>query len=502
MFSMSHNFHTFITLKPFMNKACKIIISLFFIPFFVFAQTAKQKIDDVFIEYKTDKALKSATLGLCVLNAKTGSLIYDYNANLSLTPASTMKIVTTGAALSILGAGYKYETKLIVDGNYDSIKGIIDGDLIIKGSGDPTLNSEYFKKKEDTLDVVEKWSAVLKEKGIKKITGRIIADVSCFDDNLPTNWIWGDIGNYFGAGASGLSYNDNKFKIFFKSGTSAGDSTSIIECVPYVPNLKIKNTVFVGGKDDNAFIFGAPHQYERTISGTIPANQSRYEVEGALPDPAWLCAYKLREALVKNGVNISSKDIIVNYDTKKYEGKVLYIHKSVSLEKIIQHTNMKSNNHFAETLLKTIAYKKTGRGNTISGTEIISNYWKGRGVDTEGLFMNDGSGLSRSNAITPMQQATILSKIFKDSTAYKVFNNSLPVAGKSGSLASLCKGSFAENNLRAKSGYITRARGYAGYVKNKKGEELCFSILFNNYNCTPTEAKKKIERILELLVDL
>lgn len=485
-----------------MQTVYKIIILLFFAPLFNYSQTASQKIDAVFAEYKIDKTLKTSVMGLCVLNAKTGAVVYDYNANTSLTPASTMKILTTGAALSILGAGYKYETKLIVDGTYDSIKGIITGNLIIKGSGDPTLNSEYFKKKEDTLDIVQKWASILKEKGLKKITGRIIADVSCFDDNLPTNWIWGDIGNYFGAGASGLSYNDNKFKMYFKSGTNAGDSTSIMEFEPTIPNLKLKNSVVVGGKDDNAFIFGAPHQNERVVSGTIPANQTHYEVEGALPDAAWLCAYNFSKALLSEGVSISNKEVEVNYTSKKYDGKVLYIHKSVSLERIIQHTNMKSNNHFAETLLKTIAYKKTGKGNTISGTEIISNYWKGRGVDTEGLFMNDGSGLSRSNAITPLQQATILSKIYKDSTNCKIFNSSLPVAGKSGSLAGLCKGTFAENNMRAKSGYITRARGYAGYVKNKKGEELSFSILFNNYNCTPTEAKKKIERILELLPEL
>jgi D-alanyl-D-alanine carboxypeptidase/D-alanyl-D-alanine-endopeptidase (penicillin-binding protein 4) len=116
--------------------------------------------------------------------------------------------------------------------------------------------------------------------------------------------------------------------------------------------------------------------------------------------------------------------------------------------------------------------------------------------------MVDGSGLSRANTITTSVQASILSKIYNDSLIYTAFNNSLPIAGKNGSMASLCKGTFAENNMRAKTGYINRARGYCGYVKTKSGKELAFSVLFNNYDCSPKEMKLKIEKLLVAMVDL
>ena len=132
----------------------------------------------------------------------------------------------------------------------------------------------------------------------------------------------------------------------------------------------------------------------------------------------------------------------------------------------------------------------------------MKDFWEQRGLTTNQLFMTDGSGLSRSNTVTTSYLAKLLSKIYKDKNLYDIINNSFPVAGKNSSLANLCKGSFAENNLRAKSGYINRARGYVGYVKSKSGKDLCFAVLFNNYNCTASEAKQRIEKLLIAFAEL
>jgi D-alanyl-D-alanine carboxypeptidase/D-alanyl-D-alanine-endopeptidase (penicillin-binding protein 4) len=143
-----------------------------------------------------------------------------------------------------------------------------------------------------------------------------------------------------------------------------------------------------------------------------------------------------------------------------------------------------------------------GEGGTEeAGIEVVKNYWKSLGVNLDGLNMTDGCGLSRSNGITTLIQATVLQKISKQKW-YPDFLKSLPVAGKSGSMTSLCKGTLAEDNLQAKTGYINRARGYAGYVKTKSGKLLCFSLLANNYTCTPTEMKKKLERILVAMAEI
>lgn len=468
---------------------------------FAFPQEAEglKKISALLEEYRSDNDLKQASYSFCILNAKTGKVLSEHNSNTALSPASTMKVLTTGAALGSLGTNFRYETKIQYTGTFDSVSGTISGDLVIKGSGDPTLNSQYFRKKEDTLQTADVWAKALKEKGVKKITGNIIGDASCFDEQIPANWIWGDMGNYFGAGACGLSYSDNKYSIFYSTG-AAGEKAKVSSIVPAIPGLEIISEVKAGGSDDNAYIYGAPFQNNRKVLGTVPANQSKYEVEGSVPDPAAYCAAAFAEALKKAGIEVKGKSQSTYTPAEK--GRTIYTHRSPSLEKIVYYTNLRSNNHYAETLLKTLALKKTGYGTTSAGCDAVLSFWKSRGVDTDGLFMNDGSGLSRSNGISTTQQATVLAKIYRDSTIYKSFNASLPVSGVSGSLANLCKGTFCEKNMRAKSGYITRARGYCGYVKTKKGEELSFSVLFNNYNCSPTEVKGKMERLLELLVDL
>lgn len=449
---------------------------------------------------KKDKALQHATWSVCVMNAKKDTVIAEYNSNISLVPASTLKIVTTAAALSILGSDFIFETQLLYDGELDTVSGILKGNLYIKGGGDPSLGSEYFKDKKDSLTVIEKWAIILKAKGIKKIEGAVVGDAGIFEDNMvPSQWIWSDMGNYFGAGACGLSYNDNKYKVLYKSG-AAGTTASVIKIIPEVAGLQFVNTVTAGGTDDNAFIYGSPYSNYRFASGTIPANRNNYDIEGSIPDPALFCAQTFEQALSNIDVLVAKKATTVRAlkeanEYKEAPKKILHKHYSPTLDKIVYWTNLKSLNLYAEHLLKYIAYKKTGHGTGSAGTEIITAFWKNRGVDTGGFFMNDGCGLARANAITTKTETQILMLMSKDKN-FNAFYNSLPVAGKSGSLGSLCDGTFAENNLRAKSGYIARARGYTGYVTNRKGELLCFSLLANNYDCSPSEMKLKLEKIL------
>ncbi len=482
------------------------LLLLYFIlySFFTFSQnTTKLKAE--IEKLKTDKALKHSILSVCVMPVKTDNVLFEFNSEISVVPASTLKIVTTGTALSMLGSDFKFETKLAYDGIFDSILGTLKGNLYIVGGGDPSLDSEYFRDTKDSLSTTDKWAAILKNKGIKKISGAIIGDASVFDDNMISpQWIWSDMGNYFGAGACGLTYHDNKYSVFLKSG-EAGSKTTIIKTKPNIDGMQLINSVTANGKTDSAFIYGAPYSNYRTMEGTIPANKNNYEVEGSIPDPALFCAKSLTISLKNIGIAISEKPTTVRQlkEVNKYASPnkiTLYKHYSPTLEKIVYWTNLKSLNLYAEHLLKYIAYKNNGIGKEQEGSDIIKNFWKKKGIDISGFYMYDGSGLSRANVITTKTQTQILRLMAKDKN-YKAFYNSLPVAGKSGSLGSLCEGTCAENNLCAKSGYITMARGYAGYVKNKKGDMLCFSVLANNYECSSTEMKKKLEKILVAIAE-
>lgn len=449
--------------------------------------------------WKSDADLKNASIGFCVLNAENSEIVSEYNSHQLLTPASTLKIVTTSAALGLLGANFRYETRIYYSGAFDKKTGILDGDLIIVGSGDPTLQSENFVK--DNASITDKWAAQLKEKGIKEIKGGIVGDGSCFKRLIPSNWIWEDISNYYGAVPCGLSYMDNKFKVLFTTEEEGRDARLTYYTPRYMHNeISFTTNVTANGTKDEAYAYGDPFSFSKEIHGTIPPNKTDYEIEVALPDPALLCAEHLMISLSKLGINCGSS-YAVNSNYRKGNlpgaGQLLITHYSPTLDKIVYFTNMKSNNLYCETLLRTL-----GKGNAEAGLKVVVNYWSKRGLDSNEIYMTDASGLARIDAITANYEASLLGKMYRDSSNYKTFNNSLPVAGKQGSMSSIGKGTSIESNLRAKTGYLTRTRAYCGYVKTRSGKNLAFSLILNNYNCSAYEAKLKVEKFLVALSDL
>lgn len=461
----------------------KLPIIILIFPLLVWSQ----KIDFT-KEWKNDKDLKGASIGFCIMDAKTSEVIEEYNSKQLLIPASTLKLLTTTAALQLLGADFQYATKIMYNGTL-SANGILNGDLIIVGSGDPSLQSEKF----GNIHVTDIWAQKIKEKGIKEIKGSIIGDASSFENIVPDDWIWADVGNYFGAVPCGLSYHDNKYKIFFNTGTN-GSGTNIQKTSPNYLKKKyiLKNEVISNGSEDEAYVYGDPFGFEKTIRGSLPPNKTNYEVEAALPDPALLCAEHLFTSLNKLGIVCNENKVVSKYEkVDSTKLNLLFSHTSPTLDKIIYHTNISSNNLYCESLLKTL-----GKGSSQKGIELIKKHFSERGMDVEQIYMVDGSGLSRANNCTAFFEAQLLSKIYKDSLSYRVIHNSLPIAGKNGSMSNIGKGTFIENNLRAKTGYIKRCRAYSGYVKTKNGKDLAFSIIFNNYNCSAREAKLKIEKFL------
>ena len=374
------------------------IITGFWLLAFGFCASAQNpvtgtKLQSQISSMQKDADLAHASWSICVLDVTTDSVVSEYNSHISLVPASTHKIITTATALALLKPDFKYETRIEYDGSLDTVKGILTGNLYIRGSGDPTLGSETFKKKSDTIPLTDIWAKILAAKGIKKIEGSVIGDAQAFEDEMvPYSWIWGDMGNYYGAGSCALNYKDNKFALLFKSGQKNGDSTSIKKISPDIPGMRVINQTFTRGYTDNAYIYGSPYSLVRYVKGTIPANKVDYEVEGSQPDPPLFCAQSLDSSLRKIGISISKKpgtlrnflpsaeefsalssdSAIRTPDTiceakPKAPRKTLYTHTSHSIDRIVTETNIQSNNLFAETLLKTIAWKKTFFGDDQTG---------------------------------------------------------------------------------------------------------------------------------------
>ncbi|MFA6924455.1 MAG: D-alanyl-D-alanine carboxypeptidase/D-alanyl-D-alanine-endopeptidase [Bacteroidales bacterium] len=452
---------------------------------------------------KKDKTLKNEQWSFCVKKIDNDSLICKYKSDTGLIPASTMKVITTIAAIKILGEEFRFKTFLGYDGkiNKDSI---LKGNIFIIGGGDPTLGSCRFGSN-DSL-VLSHWTEIIKNKGIKKIDGNIIANADFFKDSIiPASWDTADIGNYYGAGCAGLNFNENSYNIYFKSGKYIGDATSIVSVSSEISNIKFINNVKTGNKwsGDNVIIYSHPYSDEIRCEGTIPFGAKKFIVKGSVPDPAYFCAFQLYKTLAANKITISGNATTTRKNKNLKSDNLIIIDTiySPSLKEIIKETNLKSVNIFAEALLKMCGKIKYNYGSTTKGISAILDYWKSRGVNLNNLIMKDGSGLSASNRVSANQFVEILIAATKE-PFFQTFYESLPVVGQSGSIKNICKNSQADGNVRAKSGFMKNVRAYVGYVDTKSKQQLAFSFLVNNYECTPAEMKKKIEKIIMLMAEL
>ncbi len=453
------------------------------------------------------KGMENASLGVCILNANTGEIVAQQDMNRSLVTASTMKLITTSSALALLGEDFRYKTILEYTGKIEN--GVLQGNLYIKGSGDPSLGSDRFGAANAMEAVFKKWSEALKQAGIYQINGKIIGDARVFSSqNVPDNWSWQDLGNYYGAGPMGLCINENMYEIHLRTGDKEGEPVSLLYWDKNVRKLEFINELTTGEphSGDNSYIYGAPYTYLRYIRGTLPPNQDDFVIKGSIPDPESYCAEMFCDKLAELGIptsegfsGMAQESLKGNIHTDSRT--VLYTHLSPTLKDIVYWTNLKSVNLFAECILSTIGLIKKGIGSTKAGLEVIESYWAERGLPTQGLFLTDGSGLSPNNAATAYQMALLLKKVQVDKS-FPAFYRSLPIAGQTGTLASMCEGTIAEGNVFAKSGYMTRVRSYAGYVSTKSGKKLCFAVFANNYNDKAKDMKARLEELMIKMAEL
>jgi len=454
------------------------------------------------MKFSKDPSLKNAKWGICVITADSNKTVFALNDSMELTPASTMKAINTAAALSLLGKDYTFKTYLFYSGKIDS-DGTLRGNIYIKGGGDPTLGSPRIDSMSDTPNLLQIWTTLIKEHGIKKIEGAIVGDADIFDDTIvPPSWVYGDLGNYYGAGASGLTFHENAFRIVVKSGKGYLDSSRIVQIDPPIPYISIKNKVYTSTyyAEPDMWVFGVPYDNSRLIRGSIPFNKIEYDMRASLPDPSYFCAYSLTKTLTDKGILVC--DSATTYRVLKAKGEtisgtitVFYSRQSPPLDTIIYYTDQHSINTYAEDILKILAYEKTGVGSNVNGVQLVRQFWKDKGVDLNGFVMKDGSGLSPDDKVSPRQLAEIMRAELKD-TMFPVFYYALPVAGRSGTIEKIFKGTIAENNLHAKSGYMIGLRSYTGYVYNKKNKMLTFGIIVNNHTASADEMRTMLEKIM------
>lgn len=460
----------------------KLVLALLLLNLLTFAQNPV----DNFIN---NPLLESANISLLVKDLSSGLTVFQFRPNSCTIPASTMKLVTTATALELLGSGFCFKTRLEMDGTLNS-EGILNGNLYIKGGGDPTLGSE----KLGDANFMAKWTEAILKAGIRKIKGKIVADATLYDEQgVNPKWTWEDVGNYYAAGSYGISYMDNTYQLVLKSGL-VGTTPEILWVIPEMPELSFDNHLTSTEiAFDSAFFYGSPHSNLKSIHGEIPANRLEFIVKGDIPNPGLLLAQHFQANLIQNGISISqpSTDIV----TTKTERKLIYTQNSPPLSEIITETNVHSNNGYAEQIFRYLALTNHPVATSNGAIQVIRTFWKSKGLPVDQLFQYDGCGLSPLDAVSARFFVDLLTYMKTQSTNKDVFFKSLPVSGKTGTLTGFLAKTPLQGKVHAKSGTISSVKSYAGYIE-ENGKNYVFAILVNNAKCRAKCVTKDIEEFL------
>ncbi|MEY4903850.1 MAG: D-alanyl-D-alaninecarboxypeptidase/D-alanyl-D-al anine-endopeptidase [Bacteroidota bacterium] len=480
----------------------KYILPIFLILGVHFSVAQNNKLNEYIEAFTKEAGLSHAGISVSVVDVSTGNLVAAHNANLCLTPASSLKVVTTGAALGILGAAYTFKTELQYDGAIDQYDNL-NGNLYIKGFGDPTLASDQLPEAMKLPELLKRFALAVEDAGICDVNGRVVGDGSFFNsaEAISNDWLWEDMGNAYGAGAYGLNFFENFYYLNFQQNNNLGSVPQINGTYPYLPGYSFNNRVVTAanGTGDNATIFSVPYMDEAMVRGTIPAGSTIFTIKGAMPDPPSIAAFHFQRFL-KNTAYISFKKSATSLDDlPRGSGyaprKTLYTHYSPPLRTIVARANQESINLYCESLVRLLGNSTFG-GNPSVGIDVVKQFWQGRGVDLDGFFMEDGSGLSVQNAASSFHLASILRVAAQDASLFTDYYESFPKAGETGTIKNMFGGTKAIGHLRAKSGSMTRVRTYTGYFKNPANQLFSFSILVNNYDCSNGEMKRKLEQLM------
>lgn len=440
-------------------------------------------------------ALSQAVTGICVRTAD-GKTIVDINADKMLVPASNMKLISSGTALHRLGPDFQYETSIGYDGKIEN--GVLHGDLYIIGGGDPTIGSK------DSIAVAldntfGQWEAIIRAAGIREIEGRIVGDGRFFDGMAEDpSWEWNDIGTYYGAGATGLMFYENIQSFSVSAGPEVGAPVNIRPYYPETPWMEFRYNCSTGANSsgDLLYMYTSDIAPIAEIRGTFGVDRTAKRVDCANKFPEYTCAYYFKNWLIKRGLKCAGE--VADFRLRSMEAPdsicVIGSTFSPSLDRIAFETNHDSNNLYAETLFRTL------------GQEMVKDVLKDLGVDiSRGVKIQDGSGLSRQNYVSPDFFCRFLEAMM-DSPAYDSFLKSLPTPGGNGTLEYNLKSLPVEmrSRIKAKSGSMNGVRCYSGYIipSTDGGQTFIFSVMTNNCSSPSWQVRLLLDSVLTVLLQL
>lgn len=445
---------------------------------------------------KATPQLKNAAVAILALDGR-GRTIAAYNPDLPLLSASTMKTVTTGAALCALRPGFKFETKIASAGTVDP-DGVLHGDVYIIGGGDPTLGSRC-ECASDIEAVFGEWTEALKEAGITAVDGKIVGDAGFFSGEMThDNWCWEDLGANYGSAPCGLSIGENLSYFRVEPGEEEGAPLLISPAGMVYSEMDVRYEAVTGApKTGNKLTYYASDlsPVGRFI-GTYACDRKIDTIAVSNRFPSLTCAEAFATFLSKEGIPACGASVGAAPDSAVLLARTF----SPTLLEICRETNTKSNNFFAETIFLTLGLYLTDEGSYRTTPEAVEKYIGDIGCDTTGLKQDDGSGLSRQNYVTPRFFCNFY-RMMQKSDIFAEYFSTLPTPGSEGTLKYVLSNEPAQlrGRIHCKSGSMSAVRCYAGYVETASGDLLSFAILVNNFDCPMREIQPKVEGFLKQL---
>jgi D-alanyl-D-alanine carboxypeptidase/D-alanyl-D-alanine-endopeptidase (penicillin-binding protein 4) len=452
----------------------------------------------------------NAHWGILIVDPERGDTIYSRNAGKLFMPASNQKIVTGSVALALLGPDYQFTTAFAARGPVEG--GVLRGDLVVIGRGDPSMSDHM---RGDVMQALRAVPDSLRAHDVRYVSGRLQRAGDAFPDAWHGfGWGWDDFDAAYSAGVDELFFNEGMFQVTVRGGTREGArATTTVR--PDIGFPSLRALVTTARRPDSVRAADSTARVPRlrspsatmdsasnvvTITGQIYSGDST-TLDLAYRDPGLAYLHALRKTLADQALTIEGgldprvpRDTAARLDT-------LFVMQSPPLREILPALEKPSQNQIAEIFFKTLGLERTGVGTADSGRAVVERQLTEWGIAPTSFAVRDGSGLSRHDYIAPDAIVRVLDTMRK-SPNFAVFRDALPIAGMDGTIANRMRGTAAAGNVHAKTGFVDKARSLSGYVTTADGRVLIFSLLCNNWTTSSREVDQVADAIAVRLAAL
>jgi D-alanyl-D-alanine carboxypeptidase/D-alanyl-D-alanine-endopeptidase (penicillin-binding protein 4) len=459
------------------------------------------------IQDRIAKALKrpgvrSAYWGIEVVDPASNRVLLSVNPDKPFQPASVLKVVTTAAAIEKLGPDFRFRTGVYTDGTLRP-DGVLEGDLILVGRGDPNLIDPVgdLLEKPTLRELAESLQAA----GLRRVGGRVVGDDSYFDYAMyGRGWTARDLRTVSGAPVGALCISDNVFTLHARA--TKLNHLIAVSLDPPASYFHIRNLGLTGRAQSRRTIAARliPGTHTITVSGILPAGQSHFQTI-VIDRPAEVTASIFKDELKRLGIEVAGKTGVLHDGDMPREMKrgwtLLAEHRSPPLIRALEIINKRSQNLHAEMLLRTLGAEFGAVGSDEAGIEVVKQFLVEAGIETDRVRLNDGCGLSRDNILTPHFQTSLLTFLW-NRPYFNLFVNTLAVSGTDGTLKNRMNAETVRGAVHAKTGSLAGVTALSGYMTTRSGRNLVFTIFANNVSYAMTRVKKTIDEICALFVNL